>query len=132
MRLYKQKIHPGSENGNHVVRPRTVFQDGRQRSVKEENNNGSSHEDPRSELSRMEKRATNTFVMMLCIFLGCYIPVVAMGLYNLLCNNCNCLSVHIFRDLIILLVMSSSGLRALNFLLRLTAVRTEVGRMLGL
>ena len=132
MHLYKQKIHPRSGSCNNTLGRRPPFQKSSQRSTSEKDDNEIPRKDPQAGLFRMEKRATNSFLLMLCIFLGCYIPVVGMGLYILLCSNCNCLVVHIFRDLIILLVLSSSGLRALNFLIRLTALRTEVGRMLGL
>ena len=79
-------------------------------------------------LSRLNstERVTQSFVIMLIVFLITYLPATVMTLYINLCKNCNCIAIHILRDLTYLSILSSALWRPLNFILRLKTLRNDI------
>eukprot|EP00794_Sanderia_malayensis_P019030 gene19030-20943_t len=76
--------------------------------------------------SSNERRIIRTLFYMLIIFISCYLPVFFAGIYLNTCKDCNCLVVHILRDVTILAILVSSVARPINFLRRLTNLRDEL------
>ena len=74
-----------------------------------------------------ERRIIRTLFFMLAIFITSYFPVFLACLYLNMCDKCNCLAVHILRDVVILAILASSVARPINFLQRLTNLRNELG-----
>lgn len=74
---------------------------------------------------RTQKKATRSFVVMLCVFVVTYLPTCFTAVYM---NSCtiekNCAFVHVLRDVSILSILSSSVLRPLTFLLSVKHLRT--------
>lgn len=73
-----------------------------------------------------ERRIIRTLFYMLAIFIASYFPVFLACLYLNMCINCNCLAVHILRDVVILAMLASSIARPINFLQRLSNLRNEL------
>ena len=82
-----------------------------------------------SKLNSSENRVTQSFLIMLIVFLITYLPASVMTLYMNLCKNCNCIAIHILRDLTYLAILSSALWRPLNFILRLKTVRNDIKRI---
>ncbi len=76
--------------------------------------------------SSNERRIIRTLFYMLVIFISCYLPVFFACIYLNTCKNCNCLIVHILRDVTILAILISSVARPVNFLRRLSNLRDEL------
>ena len=79
---------------------------------------------------RIQKKTTRTFLIMLCVFVATYLPT-AMIFMNV-CTTCNCMAVHIMRDVSSISILSSSVFRPLNFILTLSHLRTTVLLKLGI
>ena len=73
--------------------------------------------------SRSERRIIRTLFLMFVIFILNYFPIFLACIYLNTCKDCNCLIVHILRDIVILAILTSSVARPVNFLLRLTNLR---------
>eukprot|EP00112_Aurelia_sp_Birch-Aquarium-sp1_P023335 Seg6905.2 transcript_id=Seg6905.2/GoldUCD/mRNA.D3Y31 product="5-hydroxytryptamine receptor 2C" protein_id=Seg6905.2/GoldUCD/D3Y31 len=73
--------------------------------------------------SRSERRIIRTLFLMFVIFILSYFPIFLACIYLNTCKDCNCLVVHILRDVVILAILTSSVARPVNFLLRLTDLR---------
>ena len=73
-----------------------------------------------------ERRIIRTLFFMLAIFIVSYFPVFLACLYLNVCTECNCLAVHILRDIVIQAILASSVARPVNFLHRLTNLRNEL------
>lgn len=80
--------------------------------------------------TQMDKRVTTTFLWMLVLFLVNYLPVLLVVLYMNLCEHCSCEFIHVSRDLVFLSILSSGLFRAVNFIVRLTALREAVKSLL--
>ncbi|XP_066921937.1 5-hydroxytryptamine receptor 2A-like [Clytia hemisphaerica] len=91
--------------------------------TKKENNNNLKFIDKQT---RSQQKATRTFILMLCVFIGTYFPTAVTMLYMNICTKCNCLAVHVMRDISILSILSSSVFRPLNFILTLKHLRSSV------
>ena len=76
--------------------------------------------------SRNERRIIRTLFYMFAIFILSYFPIFLACIYLNSCKNCDCLVVHIVRDIVILAIFTSSLARPINFLLRLTNLRDEL------
>ena len=103
---------PSSE-GLEVATPNPVLA----MTIKKENNNNNNKFIDKQ--TRSQQKATRTFILMLCVFIGTYFPTAATMLYMNICTECNCLAVHVMRDISILSILSSSVFRPLNFILTL-------------
>ena len=89
------------------------------------NSNGinNSRQKTLNNFTKMDKRITTTFLIMLILFLVNYLPTVVLIIYLNICQACSCEFVHIARDIVLVSILSSGVWRALNFALRLTALR---------
>ena len=78
---------------------------------------------------RSQHKATRTFLLMLVVFVSTYLPTAITMIYMNVCTTCNCLTIHIMRDISILSILSSSVFRSLNFILTLRHLRASVKGM---
>jgi len=81
--------------------------------------------------SQMERRVNSSFIIILLLFLLTYLPACIMTIYMNVCTECNCLLIHVLRDLTFLLILASALLRGINFISRLTTIRRAIRKMLG-
>ena len=78
---------------------------------------------------RNKQKVTRTFILMLVVFLFTYLPAVITIMYMNFCGKeCNCIAVHVMRDISTLFILSSSVVRPLNFILTLKHLRISVTR----
>ena len=75
---------------------------------------------------RNQQKATRTFLITLCVFVATYLPTAVTMIFMNVCTTCNCLAIHIMRDVSIISIMSSSVFRPLNFILTLKHLRTSI------
>ena len=73
-----------------------------------------------------QRRIIRTLFFMLAIFITSYFPVFLACIYLNMCHECDCLAVHILRDVVILAILVSSVARPINFLHRLSNLRNEL------
>ena len=76
--------------------------------------------------ARNQQKATRTFLIMLCVFVVTYLPTAVTMILMNVCTTCDCLAIHIMRDVSIISILSSSVFRPLNFILTLKHLRTSV------
>ena len=93
---------------------------------------GSQSEDNRARLraASVEKNITQAFMVMLGFFLCCYIPSCIIIYITNLCSSCNCTSIHVFRDLQFIFVLSSSVLNPFVYAWRLPNFRRAFKKIL--
>lgn len=85
------------------------------------------NEDTSRHKEKREQRATRTFLIMTIVIVISYLPIcIATGYMNS-CRNCNCGIVHSLRDIAIVSILSGSLFRAINFLVCLRTLRTNLG-----
>lgn len=72
------------------------------------------------------RKATKAFLKMLLVFIFSYLPAAFITIYFSLCSVCDCLLIHILRDVSIVFILTGSLFRAINFLLSLTSLRKEM------
>ena len=82
--------------------------------------------------SRAQRRATRTLLIMLVVFMATYLPTAITMILMNVCDTCDCLLIHVMRDLSIISILSSSLFRPLNFMLTLKHLQVSVQRLLGL
>ena len=82
--------------------------------------------------ARIQKKATQTFLIMLCVFAVTYLPTAVTMIFMNVCTTCNCMTVHIMRDVSSISILSSSVFRPLSFILTLRHLRTTVLFQLGI
>ena len=92
----------------------------------------SQSEDNRARLraASVEKNITQAFVVMLGFFLCCYTPSCIIIYMMNLCASCNCTTIHVFRDLQFIFVLSSSALNPFVYAWRLPNFRTAFKKIL--
>lgn len=72
---------------------------------------------------KWEKKITKTLVIVLLLFLACYLPsCICIYIINF-CTNCNCEFIHWVRDIQYVLVMANSGLNPFVYAWRLENFR---------
>ncbi|XP_068752793.1 adenosine receptor A2a-like [Montipora capricornis] len=70
-----------------------------------------------------EKKITKTLVIVLVLFLACYLPsCVCIYIINF-CTDCNCVFIHWVRDIQFVLVMANSGVNPFVYAWRLQNFR---------
>ncbi|XP_057295578.1 uncharacterized protein LOC130624030 [Hydractinia symbiolongicarpus] len=74
----------------------------------------------------IQRKATRTFMYMLLVFVAAYLPTCVMMIYMNLCVSCDCIVVHIMRDLSIMSILSSSIFRPTSFILSVRHLRKSV------
>lgn len=85
----------------------------------------SSSSSMRAKQSKKERKVTLAFLKMLLVFIVTYLPTLVM----VICLNIpdiNCSTIHVFRDVSVLGILSSSLFRAVNFLATLKHVRKSI------
>lgn len=78
-----------------------------------------------------EKRATKTFIIILIVFIVSYLPTCVMMVYMNICRKCNCMLIHILRDMTYLSMVSGCLLRPINFIFSLKPLRTAIAKLCG-
>ena len=76
------------------------------------------------------KRVTKSFILMLFVFLITYLPTCAMMVYMNSCKECNCLLIHVLRDLTNLSMNAGALVRAINFMWCLKPLKGAVLRLI--
>ena len=72
---------------------------------------------------KWEKKITKTLVIVLLLFLACYLPsCICIYIINF-CTNCNCVFIHWVRDIQFVLVMANSGVNPFVYAWRLEPFR---------
>ena len=72
---------------------------------------------------KWEKKITKTLVIVLSLFLACYLPAcICIYIINF-CTNCNCMFIHWVRDIQFVLVIANSGLNPFVYAWRLENFR---------
>ena len=78
-----------------------------------------------------QQKATKAFLVMLCVFVATYLPTAVTMILMNVCTTCNCLAIHIMRDVSSTSILSSSVFRPLSFILTLKNLRKTVFEKLG-
>ena len=72
---------------------------------------------------KWEKKITKTLVIVLLLFLACYLPsCICIYIINF-CTNCDCVFIHWVRDIQFVLVMANSGVNPFVYAWRLENFR---------
>ena len=72
---------------------------------------------------KREKKITKTLLIVLALFLACYVPsCICIYIVNL-CSTCNCVFIHWVRDIQFVLVMMNSGVNPFIYAWRLQSFR---------
>lgn len=72
---------------------------------------------------KREKKVTKTLLVVLILFLACYLPsCVCIYIVNL-CSTCDCVFIHWVRDIQFVLVMANSGVNPFVYAWRLQSFR---------
>lgn len=78
----------------------------------------------------METKFTKTYLMMLGIFLSCYIPSCIMIYFMNLCHACSCELIHWLRDFHFVFITINSLINPFLYAFRLPNFKSAVMRML--
>ncbi|KAK3727547.1 hypothetical protein QZH41_018648, partial [Actinostola sp. cb2023] len=73
-----------------------------------------------------EKRVTKAYLIVLAVFLACYIPSCLMIYLMNMCSSCSCDLIHWFRDMQFILVTINSLLNPYIYAFRLDSLRRAV------
>ena len=82
----------------------------------------------RSFATEVEKRATRTFMIVLIVYIISYLPTCIMMTYMKTCRSCDCLILHVLRDVTYLSMTSGCFLRPVSFIFTLTPIRNGIKR----
>ena len=80
----------------------------------------------RSFTTEVEKRATATFMIILVVYIISYLPTCIMMIYMNTCKSCDCLVLHVLRDMTYLSMVSSCLLRPISFIFSLKPLRDGI------
>ena len=70
--------------------------------------------------NRNQAKITRAFQRLIVVFIITYLPTAITMIYMNVCRDCNCVAVHVMRDVSFLLLLSSSVLRPLIFIWSMT------------
>ena len=84
----------------------------------------------RNYATEVEKRATKTFMIILIAYIISYLPTCCMMLYMNTCSSCDCLVLHVLRDLTYLSMASGCLLRPISFIFSLSPLRDGIKDLL--
>lgn len=73
--------------------------------------------------AKREKKVTKTLLIVLILFLACYLPSCACIYIVNLCSTCDCVFIHWVRDIQFVLVMANSGVNPFVYAWRLQSFR---------
>ena len=78
---------------------------------------------------RWEQKVTKTFMIMLALFLACYLPSCICIYITNLCSSCSCTFIHWARDVHFLLILANSGVNPFVYALRFENFRKAVAKL---
>ncbi len=84
------------------------------------------------ESNKKGRRATLSLLKMLIVFILNYLPACVITIYFNACVVCNCFLITILRDVAVLLVLSGSLFRAINFIITLKSLKKEAIVIFGM
>ena len=90
----------------------------------------SEHNKARQRAIEMETKLTKTYLMMLGVFLSCYIPSCIMIYLMNLCHACSCELIHWLRDFHFVFITINSLINPFLYAFRLPNFKSAVMRML--
>lgn len=70
--------------------------------------------------SRNQAKITKAFQRLIIVFIIAYLPTAVTMIYMNVCEKCDCIVVHVMRDLSMVSLLSSSVLRPVVFIRSLT------------
>ena len=85
---------------------------------------------PKKSTVKWEKKVTKTFLVMLTLFIGCFLPSLVLIYIISFCGSCSCLFIHWARDLNYILVMANSSMNPFVFAWRLRPFRKAFAKIL--
>ena len=80
---------------------------------------------------RWEQKVTKTFMIMLALFLACYLPSCICIYITNLCSSCSCTFIHWARDVHFLLILANSGVNPFVYAWRFENFRKAVAKLLS-
>ena len=81
---------------------------------------------------KSEQKVTRVFIIILCVFAACYVPVIVMIYILMFCPTCDCTFRHALRDLQFLLALSNSAVNPFICTLRLRPFRIALMKIFRL
>ncbi|KAK3748885.1 hypothetical protein QZH41_000735 [Actinostola sp. cb2023] len=93
--------------------------------------NGSSKENlVKMRALEWEKKVTKTFLIMLTLFISCFLPSLILIYIISFCGQCGCIFIHWGRDLNYILIMANSSMNPFVFAWRLRTYRRAFAKIL--
>lgn len=90
------------------------------------------HSEKHRESMMLENKLTKLYMMMLGVFLLCFVPSCSFFYVLYFCSVCACITIHWLRDMSFLLVLSSSSLNPVLYSLRMNTFRKAFKSMLNI
>ncbi|XP_022808999.1 5-hydroxytryptamine receptor 1A-beta-like [Stylophora pistillata] len=93
---------------------------------------GEKNDSDRAKIRAIEwqKRITKTFLIMLALYISCFLPTLILVYVISFCANCNCAFIHLARDINYNLVMANSSMNPFVFAWRLERYRKAFVKIL--
>ena len=85
---------------------------------------------PKKSTVKWEKKVTKTFLVMLILFIACFLPSLVLIYIISFCGSCKCVFIHWARDLNYILVMANSSMNPFVFAWRLRPFREAFAKIL--
>lgn len=79
---------------------------------------------------KWEKKITKTFLIMLALFISCFLPSLILIYVISFCGSCNCIFIHWARDLNYILIMANSSMNPFVFAWRLEPYRRAFAKII--
>ena len=84
---------------------------------------GTSQRSERQNAVILETKLTKLYMLMLGVFLLCFVPSCSFIYVMYLCTTCNCVAIHWLRDMSFLLVLTNSSLNPILYSLKMKKFR---------
>ena len=81
--------------------------------------------------ARWEQKVTKTFIIILALFLACYLPSCISIYITNLCSACSCTFIHWVRDFHFLLILANSGVNPIIYAWRFDNFRKAFQKLLS-
>ena len=92
---------------------------------------GSADSQARKQAIKWEEKVSKTCLIMLALFLACYLPSCVLIYITNLCSSCSCSSIHVARDVHFLLILANSGVNSFVYAWRFENVRKAIVKLLS-
>lgn len=79
---------------------------------------------------KWEKKITKTFLIMLLLFICCFLPSLTLIYVISFCGSCNCVFIHWARDINYILIMANSSMNPFVFAWRLKPYRRAFAKII--